>query len=288
MKFPKMIVPILAIGTISAASFAAPPFSSIEKTPEIKGSVFYSMKETPSEFSLVSGYNNSDLSELTGKQNPNPIKNKAGTCTFSPQIAYLPSAEAGRGDKYLTLSYIYQNAQISPHLPSVVKKSHVSAGKTNLEVLTSSYDVPASKDNSDSKTGYYRTIAVRAMDTTLPIPYVSESDSKGLPTVVLTYDCQSASDYKDGDFSALLSSVNVNLMDTISNAPAVKKEPVNPTPSPTATSSAASTDGPSAEETPSESPSATTTGNSKASPNGATGTKSGPVMSTKPTTSPKA
>jgi hypothetical protein len=280
MKFSKMIIPIAAAGIIGATSFVAPPFLSIEKTPEIKGSVFYSMKAIPNDFSLVAGYNNSDLPELTGKQNPNPIKNKAGTCTFSPQIAYLPSTDAGRGDKYLTLSYIYNNAQISPHLPSAITKKHVSAGNANLEVLTSSYDIPDSKDSSDTKKGYYRTVAVRAMDKTVSIPYVTGTDAKGLPTVVLTYDCATMSDYKDEDFSALLSSVNVNLTDIISNAPAPKKDIVKPTPAVTPT------DSPSATESPSESPVTTATDSSKSSANGATGTKSTPVASAKPSTKP--
>jgi hypothetical protein len=261
MKFPKIVVPIVVIGTIGMASFAAPSFSYIEKTPEIKGSIFYSMKNTPSGFSLVSGYNNSDLSELTGKQNPNPIRNSTGTCTFSPQISYLPETDASRGDKYLTLSYIYENAQISPNLPTAVKKDHVSAGNTFLEVLTSSYDVPDSTDNGKSKKGYYRTIAVRAMDRTVPIPYATGSDSKGLPTVVMTYDCQTVDDYKDSDFSALLSSVKVNLTDTISNA-----EPKNDTVNPT--QSASPTDSPTAPESPPERPSTSSEDSSTASPTG--------------------
>lgn len=280
MKFPKMIVPILTIGTLSMASFAAPSFSSIEKTPEIKGSVFYSMKTTPSGYNLVPGYNNSDLSELTGKQNPNPINNQAGTCTLSPQIAYLPSSDAGRSDKYLTLSYIYENAQISNHLPTAIKKTHISAGDTLLEVLTSSYDVPASKDNSDNKNGYYRTIAVRAMDTTVPVPYVTGSVDKGIPTIVMTYDCQTANDYKDSDFSALLSSVNVNLTDTISNT-APTKDTVKPTESVSPTPSVTPTPSPTASESPSVSPSASTTRSSTASPTAAVGAKPSPATSAK-------
>jgi hypothetical protein len=281
MKFWKMAIPIAAAGVIGVAAFAAPTFSSIEKTPEIKGSIFYSMKNTPSGFSLVSGYNNSALPELTGKQNPNPIKNNAGTCTFSPQIAYLPSTDAGRGDKYLTQSYIYQNAQISAHLPSAIRKNHISAGNTNLEVFISSYDVPASKDNSDK--GYYRTVVVRAMDITVPIPYVSGSESKGIPIIVMTYDCQTANDYKNDDLSALLSSVNVNLTDTISNDPASKKDTVKPTVAPSDTPSATATAyNPGASESPSESPSTTATNSSTVSPTGAVKTKSSPVISAKP------
>ena len=269
MKFPKMIIPIIAIGAIGMASFAAPPFSSIEKTPEIKGSVFYSMKNVPSGFELVSGYNNSNLPELTGKQNPNPLQNASGTCKFSPQISYLPDEHTGRGDKYLTLSYIYENAQASPHLPSAIKKMHVSAGDTTLEVLRSSYDVAPAKDSSGNEKGYYRTVAVRAMDTMVTVPYVAGSESKGIPTIVLTYDCQSMSDYNESDFSALLSSVNVNLMDTVSNEVPVK-DTVKPTDSPTAS------------ELPTDGPSATATDSSTASGSKALETKSGPPTTSKP------
>lgn len=275
MKLPKMVIPIVAIGIIGMASFAAPAFSSIEKTPEIKGSVFYSMKDIPSGFSLTPGYNNSDLPEITGKQNPNPIKNQAGTCTFSPQVAYLPSTAAGRGDKYLTLSYIYENAQISTHLPTAIKKDHVSAGDTFLEVLTSSYDVADSKSNSDDKKGYYRTIAVRALDTTVPIPYGVGSDSKGLPTIVMTYDCQTVNDYKDSDFTALLSSVNVNLTDTVSNE-VPKKDTVSPTQSATPTGS------PSAPESPSERPSEPMANSSTVSPTSAAEGQPSPSLSENP------
>lgn len=278
MKFLKMIIPISAVVAIGAAAFAAPPFSSIEKTPEIKGSIFYSMKNTPSGFSLAAGYNNSDLSEVTGKQNPNPIKNDAGTCTFSPTIAYLPLTGTGRGDDYLTRSYIYESAQISAHLPSTIKKNYVSAGKTNLEILVSSYDVPASKNNSENKSGYYRTIAVRSMDTTAPIPYVTGTEANGIPTITMTYDCQTANDYKDADFSALLSSVDVNLTDSISNAPAPEKDTVKITPEPSATT----TNSPSPSESPTESPAAEATDSSKDSSNGTVETKSGPVVSVKP------
>lgn len=278
MKFPKMTIPIVAIGVIGMASFAAPPFSGIEKTPEIKGSVFYSMKNTPHGFNFVAGYDNSDLSELTGKQNPNPIQNVSGTCKFSPQIAYLPSDNAGRGDKYLTLSYIYNSAQASPHLPSAIKKEHVSAGDTLLEVLTSSYDVPPAKDSGNEK-GYYRTVAVRAMDTTVPVPYVTGgADSKGVPTAVLTYDCQTANDYKESDFAALLSGVNINLTDTISNKPAPKKDTVKPT------QAATPTDSPIASETPTGRPSATSSDSSTASQSKAVETKSNPVSSAKSST----
>lgn len=272
MKFPKMVIPVVAMGALGMASFAAPSFSSIEKTPEINGSVFYSMENPPSGFNLVEGYNNSDLPELTGKQNPNPIKNPAGTCTFSPQISYLPSAIADRGDKYLTLSYIYENAQISPNLPSPIKKKHVSAGDTYLEVLTSSFEIPASKDNSDNKNGYYRTIAVRAMDTTVPISYVNGTDSKGLPAIVMTYDCQTANDFKDSDFSALLSTVNVNFTDTVSNS-APKKDAEKPIPSTAPTAS------PTGSETPSQSPSAVATDSSSVSPSDAAETEYSPITS---------
>lgn len=278
MKFTKMIIPVIAIGAIGVSSFAAPAFSSIEKTPEVHGSIFYSMKNIPSGFSLVSGYDNSGLSELTGKQNPNPIKNDAGTCTFSPQIAYLPLTGTGRGDNYLTRSYIYENAQISAHLPSAIKKNHVSAGKTNLEILVSSYDVPASKNNSENKSGYYRTVAVRALDTTATIPYVTDTEAKGIPAITMTYDCQTAGDYKDADLSALLSSVDVNLMDTMSNDPAPKKDTVKLSPTP----SAAPTDSPSTSESPSESPTTEATASSKDSASGAAETKPSQVASVKP------
>lgn len=275
MKFSKMILPIVAIGALGLASFAAPSFSSIEKTPEIKGSVFYSMKEVPRSFSLAPGYNNSDLSELTGKQNPNPIKNQSGTCTFSPQISYLSADGANRGDKYLTLSYIYENAQISPSLPTAIEKKHVSAGKTYLEVLTSSFTVPPSKNGNDNKQGYYRTIAVRAMDTTVQVPYATGSDSKGLPTVVMTYDCQTENDYKDEDFSSLLAAVDINLVETISNTP-LNKDSVKPTQSPIPTTS------PTSPESPSQRPSGSSAGSSPASPSGSAEATSSPVVSASP------
>ena len=278
MKFTKMIIPIIAVGVIGMSSFAAPEFSSIGKTPEIKGSIFYSMKNIPSGFSLVAGYNNSGLSEVTGKQNPNPVKNNAGTCTFSPTIAYLPSDNAGRGDSYLTRSYIYENAQISAHLPSALKKKVVSADNTNLEILVSSYDVPDSKDNGESKKGYYRTVAVRAMDTIVPVPYATDTDVKGLPAVIMTYDCQTANDYKETDLSALLSSVNINMTDTASNAPAPQQDIANPTSEP----SAPSTDSPSTPEAPTESPTEAATDGSADSTNEAVGTEPSPVASTEP------
>lgn len=273
MKFPKMILPILAMGSLGLASFAAPPFSGIEKTPETKGSVFYSMKTLPNGFSLAPGYDNN---ELTGKQNPNPIKNQSGTCTFSPQVAYLPAANANRGDKYLTLSYIYENAQVSPTLPTAIKKKHVSAGNTFLEVLTSSFDVPASKSSSDNKNGYYRTIAVRAIDATVSIPYVAEKATKGLPAIVMTYDCQTENDYKDEDFSSLLGTVDINLMDTISNAAPNNTSVDKPTQAPAPTTS------PTPTETPSERSKPTMTGSSTGSPTDAAETESSPVASAKP------
>lgn len=273
MKFPKIVIPLVAIGTIGLASFAAPTFSSIEKTPEINGSIFYSMKNPPSGFSLVAGYNNSELPELTGKQNPNPIKNPSGTCTFSPQISYLPAAGTNRGDKYLTLSYIYENAQVSSHLPSPIKKRHVSAGDTHLEILTSSFDVPASKDSgTDNETGYNRTLAVRAMDTTVPIPYASETTAKGIPAVVMTYDCQTANDFKDSEFSALLSSVNVDLKNTVSTS-APKKDAETPT---TATSPPTS---PTGSETPLQSPNEPDSDDPSASTSDALETESSPLTS---------
>lgn len=276
MKFSKMIIPISAIAGIGVASFLAPASSNIEKTPEITGSIFYSMKNIPSGFGLAAGYNNSDLSEVTGKQNPNPVKNNAGTCTFSPTVAYLPSDFAGRGDNYLTRSYIYENAQISAHSPSAIKNKFVSAGNTNLEILVSSYDVPASKDSSDDKKGYYRTVAVRAIDVTVPVPYASET--KGLPAVIMTYDCQTENDYRESDLSALLSSVNINTTDTVSNAPAPEKDTVEPVAEPSATS----TDSPSASETPSESPTEVATDDSTDSSNDGVETTPSPVASPEP------
>lgn len=278
MKFMKMIIPISAVAVIGMSSFVAPAFSSIEKTPEIQGSIFYSMENTPSGFNLVGGYNNSDLSEVTGKQNPNPVRNDAGTCTFSPTIAYLPSDSEGRGDSYLTRAYIYENAQISKHLPSVIKKKFISADNTNLEVLVSSYDVPASKDSGDDKNGYYRTVAVRAMDKIVSVPYATDTDTKGLPAVIMTYDCQTENDYRENDLSALLSSVNINTTDTVSNAPAPEKDTVKPTAEPTATS----IDSPSAPETPADSPTDAATDGSTDSTNEAVGTEPSPVGSTEP------
>ena len=269
-----MIVPIVAIAAIGMASFAAPPFSGIDKTPEVKGSVFFSMKNVPSGFSLVPGYDNSNLPELTGKQNPNPIKSSAGTCIFSPQVSYLPAAYAGRGDKYLTLSYIYENSQVSPTLPAPVKRTHVSAGKSYLEVLTSSYDIPASKNGKADQKGSYRTVAVRALDMAVFISYAGGPDSKGLPTITMTYDCQTASDYKDADFSALLASVDVNLTDTVSNAPVAKKETASPAGS--ATPSGTPTGSPSAPETPAVSPSKPSAASRAAAPTGTAETKSSP------------
>lgn len=225
MKFPKAIVPLLATGVLVGVGLNAPPFFDIHTTPNIQGEISYISSATlPEGFALKAGDTEQKSSDLIAQQNPAPIQNSAGTCVFTEQVAYLPSYAAGRGDAYLTRGYIYDNSQVSTALPTMLALQKISSTQGIVESLSSSYEIPGAKAtqdaNNSSTKGYYRTVAVRAFDKLVSIPdapttqgkgqYNSDM-SKGIPILVLTYDCQTKEQFNPNDFKNLLSTVKVNI-----------------------------------------------------------------------------
>lgn len=224
MKFPKAIVPLLATGVLVGVGLNAPPFFDIHTTPNIHEKISYILPATlPQGFVLKNVDAENKSSDLIA-QNPTPVQNSAGTCVFTEQVAYLPSYTAGRGDAYLTREYIYDNSRVSTALPTTLEPQRISSTQGIVEALSSSYGVPdakATKDVTGSSTkGYYRTVAVRAFDKLVSIPEVTAAQSKGqynsdtskgIPLLVLTYDCQTKEQFNPSDFRNLLSTVKVDI-----------------------------------------------------------------------------
>lgn len=225
MKFPKAIVPLLATGVLVGVGLNAPPFFGIHTTPNIQGQISYIASATlPEGFALKAGDIEEKSSDMVVQQNPTPVQNAEGTCVFTEQVAYLPSYTAGRGDAYLTRGYIYDNSRVSSVLPTVPELQRIGSTQGIIEMMSSSYEIPdakATQNTSDSSAkGYYRTVAVRAFDRIVSIPDASttqskgryDSDtSKGIPILVLTYDCQTKAQFNPNDFKNLLSTVKVSI-----------------------------------------------------------------------------
>jgi hypothetical protein len=232
MKSLKIILPVMAVAVMTLTSCSGGDTGSLSKTPKIGSAVFFADSQAPAGWNTKAGYTNNGLKALVSKQNP--VALSKGNCSYTQQITYLADYFHGRTDEYLTRQYIYDNAQIANILPNDLKSVKVSTDSGDLEMLSTSYEVKGSAvgNAKDAKTpDSYRTVAVRAIDTSLATgydvpagqkgPYDSDA-TKGVPVVVLTEECPTQSDFNQNDWDSLLKSTKVDL-----NQPA----PSDPSPS---------------------------------------------------------
>ena len=231
----KSAIPVALVG---AVVFAAPilgqsnnaiPYGS---TPDFSGSISYDKVELPHGFSLVGGRNIDNETVLSAGQNPAAWVNHDKTCKISPSVAYLSLDNAGRGDKFLSEQYVYENAEQAGVIPENVKPSFVHTDLGKLESLSASYEIKSdgSLSEDDEKT-YYRTVNARAFDKSLPTGYGASSSGSsmdsGIPVIVYTYDCLTKDNYNLNEFNGLAKTIKANLTNKLSTDFPADAKPAN-------------------------------------------------------------
>lgn len=197
--------------------------TSINDTPSVSKWVHIEGMETVDGFSEALPRTDFGSSPLATKQSIGSVTKDGGKCSFNGQVSYLSSHNAGRGDKYLTENYLYTLAEGNMVALTDVETTKMKASKGKFEALEASYKYEMAtidpETEEETKTEKFRSVAVRAFDSVVDIEGMETPEQgmygndpkKGLPVVMMTYECDTPEDFDKADWKKMINAVTVSL-----------------------------------------------------------------------------